>query len=103
MMVAVSTGLDSFSNPKDIGAMYPFVGQEWVFVSIAALMWLAWHVLQNRGESSEHADAARMYDELGLDRAMLHGGSGLIATEEEWAAELRRRGTGPDVPPARRP
>ena len=103
MMLAVSTGLDSFSNPKDIGAMYPFVGQEWVFIAIAVLLWLAWHVLQNRGESSEHASAARLYDELGLDRAMLHGGSALIATEEEWAAEMHRRAGRPDVPPAPRP
>jgi hypothetical protein len=98
MIVAVSTGLDSFSNPQDIGPMYPFVGQEWLFVVIAVLLWLAWHFLQARGETSEHHDAVEMYDRIGLDRAMHHGGSALIATDDEWAAELRTRGAAEPPP-----
>jgi hypothetical protein len=99
MIVAVSTGLDSFSNPQDIGPMYPFVGEEWVFVVIAVLVWLAWHFLQNRGETSEEREAVEMYERIGLDRAMFHGGSALIATDEEWAEEQQRRRADQPPPP----
>jgi hypothetical protein len=100
MISAVSTGLDSFRNPQDIGPMYPFVGQEWLFVVIAVLVWIGWHVLQNRGETSEEREAVEMYERIGLDRAMFHGGSALIATDEEWAEEQRRRTEKPPPPGA---
>jgi hypothetical protein len=101
MIVAVSTGLDSFNNPQDIGPMYPFVGQEWLFVVLAVLVWLGWHVLQIRGETSEEREAVEMYERIGLDRAMYHGGSALIATDDEWAEELRTRAAAepPPTPP----
>lgn len=85
MILAFSTGVDSFVNPGELGPLYPFVGAEWVFVVIAFVLWLLWHVGQIRSETKEQQEACRRYDEIGLDRAMYHGGSALIATDEEWA------------------
>jgi hypothetical protein len=99
MTFAVSTGLDSFSNPQDLGPLYPFEGAEWLFVVIAVLLWLGWTFLQNRGETSQEREAVEYYEHIGLGRAMFHGGSALIATDEEWAEELRRRGAGERPPP----
>lgn len=91
-MLAVSTGLDSFLSPEEIGAMYPFPGGEVLFVVVAFLLWLLWHAVQIRGETRENREAQEMYAEIGLDRAMYHGGSALIATDEEWR---ERPATGP--------
>jgi hypothetical protein len=99
MTLAVSTGLDSFQNPQDIGPMYPFVGEEWLFVVIAVIVWIGWHVLQIRGESREETEAVEMYDRIGLDRAMFHGGSALIATDDEWAEHRRAEAANPAEPP----
>lgn len=97
--IAVSTGLDSFANPEEIGPMWPFEGLEWLFVVLGAAFWLGWHFLQVRGESKELHTAAEMYDKIGVDRAMLHGGSALIATDDEWAEELRRRAAADEPAP----
>lgn len=109
-MFAVSTGLDTFQNPQEIGPMYPFAGGEWLFVVIGVILWLLWHVLQIGSETRENREARAMYEEISLERAMLHGGSALIATDEEWAASghqtaaagARPRpaaGPGPESPP----
>ena len=91
MTLAFSTGLDSFMNPEEIGPMYPFAGAEWVFVAIGVVIWLLWHAAQIRGETSENREAIEMYERIGLDRAMYHGGSALIATDEEWDQEIHAR------------
>ncbi len=91
-MLAVSTGVDSFVNPEKLGPLYPFVGIETVLFAVAFFLWLAWHFLQARGETSEHRDACALYDEIGLDRAMYHGGSALMATDREWAERPRHDG-----------
>lgn len=79
----MSTGLDSFSNPADIGVMYPFPGAEVLFVVIAVALWIAWHIFQIRQENREYDEAVAYYEETGIDRAMFHGGSALLATDEE--------------------
>lgn len=83
--MTVSTGLDSFSNPADIGVMYPFPGAEVLFVVVAVALWIAWHVSQVRQENREYIEAVEYYEGTGLKRAMFHGGSALMATEEELA------------------
>ena len=77
-MLAVSTGLDSFSKPEDIGPMWPFEGLEWLFVVIAVVLWLGWHVLQARAETRQQHAAVAAYEQMGMDRAMYHGASALI-------------------------
>jgi hypothetical protein len=94
----VSTGVDSFVNPSELGPLYPFVGAEWFFVVIAFLLWFLWHMGQIRAETREENEGCELYDQIGLDRAMHHGGSALIATEEEWA-QVRPAGRPAPPPP----
>jgi hypothetical protein len=89
MILGFSTGLDSFSNPVDIGPMYPFVGAEWLFVVIGVVLWLLWHVGQIKSETRENMESAAACEELGLERVMYHGGSALVATDQEWAEAAR--------------
>jgi hypothetical protein len=89
MILAFSTGLDSFMNPGDIGPMYPFEGAEWLFVVIAVALWLLWHVAQIRGETRENEESAGACEELGLERVMYHGGSALVASDQEWEEAAR--------------
>ena len=91
-MLAVSTGVDSFVKPGELGPLYPFVGTEMILFGVAFFLWLAWHFLQARGETREHREACALYDEIGLDRVMHHGGTALIASEEEWSPSLRGGG-----------
>jgi len=79
----VNTGLGSFNNPAEIGALYPFVGTEVILVIVGVVLWLAWHVLQTRNESGEDAEAVRQFDEIGKDRVLYHGGTARIAREDE--------------------
>jgi hypothetical protein len=88
-----STGLDSFTNPSEIGPLYPFVGAEWLFVLVAVILWLLWHVAQIRLENRDNERAVQTYERIGLDRVMFYGGSADVPSDEEWARreEQRRR------------
>lgn len=77
-----STGLDSFTNPAEIGAMYPGVGAEAAMLGILVFLWVAWHVFQIRQEEREYREAVKLYREVGMERAMHHA-TGTVATEEE--------------------
>jgi hypothetical protein len=77
-----STGLDSFTNPAEIGAMYPGVGAETAMLGILVALWLAWHFVQVYQEESEYREAVKHYREVGMERAMHHA-TGSIATEDE--------------------
>ena len=77
-----STGLDTFSNPADIGAMYPGVGAETAMLGILVFLWVAWHVYQGCQEEAEYREALKLYREVGMERAMHHA-TGAIATEDE--------------------
>ena len=92
-LLGVSTGLDSFSNPSEIGPLYPFVGAEWFFVLLAVVLWLLWHVAQIRLENRDNERAAQTYERIGLDRVMFYGGSADVPSDEEWERreEQRRR------------
>jgi hypothetical protein len=83
----VETGVNSFTTPGEIGALYPFVGTEVLLVILGVLLWLVWHLLDIRGEGKEFEEAARLYREVGLERAMHNNGSGKIFSEEEIAVD----------------
>jgi len=38
---------------KDVAAVYPFQGSEFIMVIAAVAFWIIWHVLQLRGEATE--------------------------------------------------
>jgi len=92
-ILGVSTGLDSFANPTEIGPMYPFVGAEWFFVLVAVVLWLLWHVGQILLENRDNDRAVHTYERIGLDRVMFYGGSADVPSDEEWERreEQRRR------------
>lgn len=79
----VETGVNSFTSPGDVGPLYPFVDATLILVIIGILLWIGWHVWHLLAENKEFDDAARLYREVGLERAMHHGGTGHIASEEE--------------------
>ncbi len=58
----MNTGLDSFSNPGDIGPLYPFVGSEVILVVIGVALWILFHVLATREENREWEEADRAFD-----------------------------------------
>ncbi len=53
----MNTGLDSFADPANITALYPFVGTEVPLAIIGFVLWIAWHVVTAREEN-------RQWDEL---------------------------------------
>jgi hypothetical protein len=85
----MTTGLDSFSNPSDIGALYPFQGTEVALAIIAIVLWIGWHVKQMLDENKEYAEALELYRRIGIERALHFGGGSHIATEEE-IAQIKR-------------
>ena len=42
------------SLPAGDTVIYPFVGTEWLWLLIAIVFWLAWHVKTSAGETQEH-------------------------------------------------
>jgi hypothetical protein len=79
----MSTGLDSFTGPAEIGPLYPFPGWEWVFVIASVVLWLLWHWKSYSDENSEYREAREHYKRLRLERVMFRGGTALIASEDE--------------------
>lgn len=77
------TGIDSFTNPAELGVLYPFRGIEVVLVLLAVALWVGWHVVQIRKENKEYRDALQLYRRVGMERALHFGGGGDIATEED--------------------
>ena len=64
-----TNGLTSWAvDLKDIGAIYPFQGLEWLFVLLGFVFWIGWHVLQTRQES-ENLEAELRADPRG-DRTL---------------------------------
>ena len=56
-------GLDSWAvDLKDVSAVYPFQGSEFLLFIIGLAFWIGWHVLQYRIEAQEMADAERDFD-----------------------------------------
>lgn len=41
----MSTGLENWSNPETLGAVYPFAGSEMLMFGLLLGAWLLWHIL----------------------------------------------------------
>ena len=39
----------------EYGAIYPMVGSEWVWLTVAVVFWLAWHFKTSAAETEEQA------------------------------------------------
>ena len=46
------------SLPEGVTQIYPFVGTEWLWLLIAVIFWLAWHVKTGAAETAEHDELA---------------------------------------------
>ena len=55
-------------NIADIGAIYPFVGAEWLFVLIGVVYWIVWHVRQISSENQSLADQEQRLKAGGLGK-----------------------------------
>ncbi len=58
-MATVTNWIDHLSAAEVQGAIYPGVGTEGVLVIIALIIWIGWHVLQDRAESESLSQLAR--------------------------------------------
>jgi hypothetical protein len=58
----MNTGLTSFSDPANIGPMYPFAGLEVPMVIIGVILWIAFHVIAHRQETQEWHEADAAFD-----------------------------------------
>ena len=46
------------SLPAGDTVIYPFVGTEWLWLLIAVIFWIAWHVKTAAAETQEHEELA---------------------------------------------
>ena len=63
-----STGVSTFSNPIEIGPIYPGVGVEWLLVLILFLAWVIWHIIETRGEDKEFKQISEEIRRRGVER-----------------------------------
>ena len=58
-MASVTNWIDHLSAAEVQGAVYPFVGTEGMLVIALLVIWIGWHVLQNKSESEDLEKLAR--------------------------------------------
>tara|TARA_B100000686_G_scaffold303060_1_gene339585 strand:+ start:283 stop:504 length:222 start_codon:yes stop_codon:yes gene_type:complete len=58
-MATVTNWIDHLSAAEVQGAVYPGVGTEGVLVIIALVIWIGWHVMQDKAESKHLEQLAR--------------------------------------------
>jgi len=55
-MATVTSWPESLS--EGIGTVYPYVGTEWIWLSLAIIFWLLWHAKTSASETQEHDELA---------------------------------------------
>tara|TARA_Y100000588_G_scaffold363825_2_gene426829 strand:+ start:1639 stop:1878 length:240 start_codon:yes stop_codon:yes gene_type:complete len=78
----MSTGLSSYGNIQEIGPLYPGVGLEWLMVIVLFALWILWHLFQISAEEKEYREALKLYEQVGMKRAMHHS-TGEVARQDE--------------------
>ncbi len=78
----MSTGLSSYGNIQEIGPLYPGAGLEWLMVIVLFALWVLWHLFQISAEEKEYREALKLYEQVGMERAMHHS-TGEIARQDE--------------------
>ncbi len=67
----MSTGVESFANLHEVGAMYPFPGSEGLMVIIGVGVWLCWHLWQLANEARElNTEASELKDKARVSRIL---------------------------------
>ena len=58
-MATVTNWIDHLSASEVAGSVYPGVATETIFVIIAFVIWIGWHVITNMSESNDLEKLAR--------------------------------------------
>ena len=58
-MATVTSWVEHLSADEVAGAVYPFIGTEWLWLTIAVVFWLWFHVATAAGEAEEQQKLAR--------------------------------------------
>ncbi len=66
----MATGLvDTWANTDKFGAIYPFVGAEFLLVIVGFAFWIGWHIWQIKSESAEFkADMEKIKERGGIGK-----------------------------------
>ena len=59
MEATVTNWVEHLTASEVAGQIYPYVGTEWLWLTIAGIFWLAWTVGTATGETEEHDKLAR--------------------------------------------
>tara|TARA_B100001146_G_scaffold221268_1_gene231383 strand:+ start:818 stop:1060 length:243 start_codon:yes stop_codon:yes gene_type:complete len=55
----LTTDVDAVTEGVQVGDIYPMVGTEWMWLTVAIVFWLWFHISQGTGESEEQQKLAR--------------------------------------------
>ena len=55
----LTTDVDAATEGVQVADIYPMVGLEWMWLTVAIVFWLWFHVSTGAGESEEHEKLAR--------------------------------------------
>lgn len=58
-MATVTSWVEHLSAEEVSGAVYPFIGTEWLWLTIAVVFWLWFHIATGTGEAEEQQKLAR--------------------------------------------
>jgi len=58
-MATVTSWVEHLSADEVSGAVYPFIGTEWLWLTIAVVFWLWFHISTGAGEAEEQQKLAR--------------------------------------------
>ena len=55
----MSTGIESWTPIKEVSALSPFSGCEYVLTIIVVAIWIVWHIWQIKSENSTYEEQTR--------------------------------------------
>tara|TARA_B110000438_G_scaffold107623_1_gene105748 strand:- start:146 stop:361 length:216 start_codon:yes stop_codon:yes gene_type:complete len=55
-MATVTSWVETLNAGETV--VYPFVGTEWLWLLIAVVFWIAWHIKQSASETEENDELA---------------------------------------------
>jgi len=58
-MATITSWVEHLSAEEVSGVIYPLVGTEWLWLTIAVVFWLWWHIATGSGEAEEQSKLAR--------------------------------------------
>ena len=54
----VTNWVEHLTAEEVAGQIYPYVGTEWLWLTIAVVFWVWWHIATGTGEAEEHRKLA---------------------------------------------